>query len=956
MTIFKKMGTFWNLTMAVLVLLSSLANAQEKKLTAHFKNNPDGSQTLLNYVPGEVSKGKAQRIAHANSNQTLDLRIILPVKDQAGLDQLIKNLYDPQSPIYHKFITPEQFAQQFGASALDFSIVQENLKSLGLTVKRQSKNGLILSVTGPLSKVEHAFKLNVNNYKRSDGTLFFAPDADPTIPTPMAGKIKAVIGLDNAVKFQAFNHKYTGPKQNKSLQKGIVTATGGVKAQPLAHHGPNGGLEPQDVAKAYNFTLNTTDGNNQTLALFELDGYLASDISTYAGYFGFHLPSLQNVLIDGYDGSAGPSTDEVTLDIEIALGIAQGLKQILVYEAQNTALNYIDEWERIASDNIAQVVSVSWGIAEQSIANIILFSGFSILDTEHTLFQQMATQGVTIMVASGDAGAYNTSGPTTNASSPASDPGVTAVGISALTTDPSGNWSSETGSSESGGGISGTWPVPLYQQGLAGITAGGRNVPDVALTADNSLSSCYDVLIGGSWGCYWGSSVATPIWAALVTRVNQVRQTPIGFLNPSLYTIAQGSHNALDYHDITSGNNGFSAGIGYDLVTGLGSLIGSVSGLGLYNDLFAATPSGLTATAGNAQVTLSWSLIPAAVSYKIYRSTTSNSYSTPTYTGITSLPYTDNTNVINGTTYYYVVTSVSILGEESTFSSQVSATPIAPPSAPTGQNGTPGNTQATINWNVTPTATSYHVKRSLTSGSGYSTIATVTGTSFTDSGLSNNTPYYYVISALNASGEGANSVEIPLTPLATLPLAPTGVNAASGNKQVTLTWNANGATSYNVKRSPTSGGSYSTVSTPGAVTTPSYTDTNLTNGTTYYYVVSAVNGTGEGANSFEVSAAPQGMPAPTNIKATLLAARVGGRIVYGGVVLYWAQSIAPGVVQNKIYRSVGAGAYSLLATVGASTSYTDKNTTKGTVYNYKVTAFNSSGVESLASNSVTVNY
>ena len=176
-----------------------------------------------------------------------------------------------------------------------------------------------------------------------------------------------------------------------------------------------------------------------------------------------------------------------------------------------------------------------------------------------------------------------------------------------------------------------------------------------------------------------------------------------------------------------------------------------------------------------------------------------------------------------------------------------------PPPAPTNVTATAGNGQVGLSWSASSGATSYNVKRSTTNGGPYTTIASPTTTSYTDTGLTNGTTYYYVVSAVNTAGESANSSQVSATPQA-VPPPPTNVTATAGNGQVGLSWSASsGATSYNVKRSTTNGGPYTTIASP---TTTSYTDTGLTNGTTYYYVVSAVNTAGESANSSQVSATP----------------------------------------------------------------------------------------------------
>jgi fibronectin type 3 domain-containing protein len=176
----------------------------------------------------------------------------------------------------------------------------------------------------------------------------------------------------------------------------------------------------------------------------------------------------------------------------------------------------------------------------------------------------------------------------------------------------------------------------------------------------------------------------------------------------------------------------------------------------------------------------------------------------------------------------------------------------------------PGNAQVTLNWSASSGAATYYVKRSTTAGA-EAQIATPTSTSYTDTGLTNGTKYFYVVSAYNSYGQSANSAEVNATPTApaTPPAAPTGLQATSGNAQVTLSWSAStGATGYNVKRSTTNGGGYATISMPA---TTGYIDVGVTNSTTYYYVVTAVNSSGESANSNQAFATPASAVADVTI-------------------------------------------------------------------------------------------
>lgn len=267
-------------------------------------------------------------------------------------------------------------------------------------------------------------------------------------------------------------------------------------------------------------------------------------------------------------------------------------------------------------------------------------------------------------------------------------------------------------------------------------------------------------------------------------------------------------------------------------------------------------PAGLTAIAGNAAVNLVWNTSSGATGYHVKRATVSGG----PYTQIaaaTSATFADS-GLTNGTKYFYVVAAVNSAGE-SPNSAQASATPSAPviiPPVPAGLTATAGNGQVSLTWSASSGATSYHLKRATVSGGPYTQVSTPTSASLTDTGLTNGTKYFYVVSALNSAGESADSGPANATPTApvTVPSIPGGVKTTAGNTQVALSWTASsGATSYHVKRATVSGGPYTQVAAPTATND---TDTGLTNGTTYLYVISAVNSAGESANSAPVSATP----------------------------------------------------------------------------------------------------
>lgn len=258
------------------------------------------------------------------------------------------------------------------------------------------------------------------------------------------------------------------------------------------------------------------------------------------------------------------------------------------------------------------------------------------------------------------------------------------------------------------------------------------------------------------------------------------------------------------------------------------------------------------------QVTVNWSVSPAA--------------GTISPSGLYTAPSSITTQQTVTVTARNASTS-AVLGT----ASLTLTPPPPPPAAPTGVTATAGNAQVTLSWTASTGATSYNVQRSTVNGGSYTTIASgVTATSYVDTSVTNGTIYYYVVDAVSANGTSPNSTQVSAQPTAPPPpAAPTGVTATAGNAQVTLSWTASaGATSYNVMRSTTNGGSYTTIAS--GLTTTTYTDSSVTNGTTYYYVVDAVSANGTSPNSTQVSAQPVAPPAPSQPTTTLLPVEVFG--------------------------------------------------------------------------------
>ena len=264
-------------------------------------------------------------------------------------------------------------------------------------------------------------------------------------------------------------------------------------------------------------------------------------------------------------------------------------------------------------------------------------------------------------------------------------------------------------------------------------------------------------------------------------------------------------------------------------------------------------PNGVTGAPGYNQTTLAWSSVPNSTSYHVKRATFSGG--PYTIVGTTSNTGFVDDSVTNGMTYYYVVTATNIAGESAN-SAAVSITPAAQaPAVPGILTAVAINDSVTLTWSLANYATSYNVKRATAGGGPYTTLASgLTTGNYTDTAVPASAAgitYYYAVSAMNPLGESANSSPAPVTVLSN-PSVPTGVGLGSvGSTQAILSWNASTSTSsYNVLRSLSSGGPYTILATQIAGT--GYTDSGLTPGSNYYYVVQAVNAQGNSGNSSEV--------------------------------------------------------------------------------------------------------
>lgn len=512
-------------------------------------------------MPAALGSGVAQGSVPGDTQ--LSLRIALSLRNEDDLDATLAAMYDPNSPQYLQFLTNEQFAAAYLPTADQVAQVKNALSAQGLTTT--SAQGFLLNVSGTAADIATFFKTTLTTYTGADGNSYYGPSASVEIPEGLP--IAAVHGL------------YTPPVRHASYV--LASSEEAQAMDPLRRRQPpaqNTTFGASAIRQAYNIPASAT-GAGQVLALFELDGYNASDIAAYVQQNNISAVPLQNVLVNGFDGQVHNTNAEVevALDIELMNAIAPGAAQIRVYEGANSGASSLDILNEMANPSngmsLPTMISTSWGLAEDQ-------ETASELNSEGTLFKQMAAQGQSFFAASGDSGAFD-DGRRLSVDDPASQPYVIGAGGTTLTVS-NGAFASEAAWVDSGGGVSAVHAIPSWQTNLVGAGSGGsktmRNVPDVALNANPSTG--YVIVAGGQQLQVGGTSCAAPEWAAFLALVNQQRaaanKSPTGFVAPALYSVGASSNGTADFHDVTTGNNGhFPAVPGYDDATGWGSFNGA---------------------------------------------------------------------------------------------------------------------------------------------------------------------------------------------------------------------------------------------------------------------------------------------------------------------------------------------------------------------------------------------
>ncbi len=732
---------------------------------AHIASLAQSLPSLTRHVRAVTSTGEAKPIGQLPANEVMALDIVLTLRDPAGLNAFLKELYNPASPSYRHFLTVPEFTERFGPSQDDYDAVVRFAISNGFAVVGGTRDGMDVQIKGSVSAIQTAFHLTMRTYQHpSESRTFYAPDREPT--TDLRFPLWHISGLDN----YSIPHPMFVKKSDYAKAHGIDPDA--VVPHATTGSGPSASFLGSDMRAAY-YGGTALTGKGQNLGLFEYEGTDLADLATYFKNAG----QVNNVPVtllstDGTSTScvySGCDDTEQTLDMTQAIGMAPGLASLVVYVGStDTAII----GAMTTHNPLPTTIGCSWGWTPADPSTLDPY------------FQKMAAQGQNFFAASGDSSTWSSR----NEAWPADDAYVVSVGGTDLVTSgAAGPWSSETAWVDSGGGISpDKIAIPSWQQ-LAGVINSSnkgsttyRNGPDVSANANFSFYVCADQTTCTA-NEYGGTSFAAPMWAGYIALVNQQLvangKPTIGFINPTIYAQNVTSSYSADFHDIISGTSGsYSAVTGYDLVTGWGS----------------PTPgliSALTSTSASPSFTISAS--PTSVSV-VQGNTGKSTITTAVAGGFNSSIALTVSGQPAGVTASLSPTSIAAPGSGSSTLTMVVASTTATGTYTITVTGTGGGITNTATVSLTVTGTSsgaFTISVSPSSGyldqgqSGYAVVTTsVSGgfnapIAFSATGQPSGVTISFSPASIAAPGSGTSDMNLTVSrsaPVGTYPITITG--------------------------------------------------------------------------------------------------------------------------------------------------------------------------------------
>lgn len=628
--------------LAACAVLAPFTGAQAAPARIQSEINNAEQATLKNSMhPMAQAQFDAGRMATDARLSGITMVFNRSAQQEADLLVLIAAQQNPASPLYHQWLTPDQFAARFGMADADLAKAQSWLEQQGFAVDRVARSKNAIYFSGSVRQVEQAFSTEMHIY-RINGTVHFAPSTALSVPSALA---PAVLGIRNLDDFR--------PRPQLRLNRNM-------RAKPAFTSSQSGNVyfAPGDIATVYDiqplYNASVT-GSGQSITIVGQSAIQVSDIEAFQSDSGLAVKDPSQYMVpDSGNSTVEADGDEAEsdLDLEWSGAIAPGATINFVYTGNNTNYSAFDSIVYAIENQIGTIISSSYGDCETDLGGQTLESSL----------EQGTSQGQTIMAAAGDDGSTDCYGISDLSLAqqqalavdyPASSPYVTGMGgteissvnpaydesdtawwATATTSDvvssalqyiPEMAWNDDSAGcgqtdclSSGGGGASALFTKPSWQKNVSGIPSDGkRDVPDLALYASpdvpgylfcSSDSSAWTS--GQSGSCVsgfrdanavyltlaGGTSFDGPIFSGILALINQKQgyTTGQGLINPTLYTLASDTATyAAAFHDIQTGNNycsagspycagsdgssfGFAAGVGYDQVTGLGSVDATV--------------------------------------------------------------------------------------------------------------------------------------------------------------------------------------------------------------------------------------------------------------------------------------------------------------------------------------------------------------------------------------------
>lgn len=551
----------------------------------------------------------ATKIGAAPAGQELGL--VLPLKaDFAGLQRLARAIIDPGARQYGQYESVSRLEARFGARASERRRVVEYLRSQGASGVKIDSTGLFADATMTVGLAQRLFATQLDRFRTARSAQYVSPAAQARVPAPVRGIVTGVLGLDTKPLSGA---PASGLRTNAHTSSGSLVRSGTPEgcAPALA----TVGFTPNQYLTAYGYEplrAAGMSGQNERVALVEIDGFRSSDIHAFASCFGLTLPRI-NTLGVGIKKRLKPGA-ESTLDLEILDSVAPKLKAIDVYESGSTSADVIKSLSAPLGNASSkpQVISASLSVCEPALFASLKASGIEVAEGSLEL---AAASGISILSASGDSGSsacIGSDGPIAAKAInyPASSWWVTGVGGTNAALNSANQLVSQVAWNDApnslgagGGGLSLLFKRPSYQNSF--VPQRVRAVPDVSMLADiapgfaifcSIRGECLDSTHPSPWLSVGGTSAATPLLAGGIAIIDQALRThgrqDLGLANPLLYKVDRTSAGPLVLSDVTQGDIDLgpflpsgqmrplgccTAGPGYDLATGLGSV--NIAGL-----------------------------------------------------------------------------------------------------------------------------------------------------------------------------------------------------------------------------------------------------------------------------------------------------------------------------------------------------------------------------------------